>query len=343
MTADESYMSRAVELATNGWPAPNPRVGCVVVAGGGIVGEGFHDHAGGPHAEVVALQQAGARARGATVYVTLEPCAHQGRTPPCTMALIEAGVKRVVVAVNDPNPLAAGGCDALRQAGIEVVSGVLALEAEKGNERFLTAMRRGRPWVVVKAAVTLDGCTAWPDGRSKWITSDAARLVGHRLRAECGAVCVGWRTVHTDNPSLTARIPGVVNQPLRVVVDPHSRLTGREHVFSQEGSAWWCVEETTQPGQTLLDPYGLDALMERMFERGQTGLLVEGGGQTIRTFVESGCIDRLELFVAPKIFGAGVPWMPPTVPLDGWTERLVLEAATPVGPDVHLSYRVLGA
>jgi len=342
MTPDETFMSRAVELAQQGWPAPNPRVGCVVVKDGAIVGEGFHDHAGGPHAEVVALQEAGEKARGGTAYVTLEPCAHHGRTPPCTEALIQAGLKRVVVAVNDPNPVAAGGCDALRRAGLEVVSGVLAVEAEKGNEQFLTAMRRGRPFVIVKAAITLDGHTAWPDGRSRWITSDAARLVGHRLRAECGAVLVGWRTVHTDNPSLTARIPGVVNQPLRIVVDPHSRLTGREHVFSQPGDSWWCVAETTQPGQTLLDPYGLDGLLELMVERGHTGLLVEGGGRTIRTFFEAGYVDRLELFVAPKVFGAGVPWLPPYGPMQGWTERLVLESATPVGPDVHLSYRALG-
>lgn len=341
MTADETFMTRAVALAGQGWPAPNPRVGCVVVKDGAVVGEGFHDHAGGPHAEVVALQAAGDKADGATAYVTLEPCNHHGRTPPCSEALVRAGVRRVVVAVADPNPLAAGGNATLRQAGIEVEFGVGAAEAEKVNEPFLTAMRRGRPYIVIKAAVTLDGCTAWPDGRSRWITSDAARLVGHRLRAECGAVLVGWRTVHTDNPSLTARIPGVVNQPLRIVLDPNSRLTGREHVFSQPGETWWCVAEATQPGQTVLDPYGLGSLMELMAERGLTGLLVEGGGRTIRTFIEAGLVDRLELFVAPKLFGAGIPWLPPYGPMEGWTERLVLDAVAQVGPDVHLSYRAL--
>ncbi len=339
MTEDEKFMAVAVELARRGWPAPNPRVGCVVVQGGKVVGEGYHDHAGGPHAEVVALDQAGPLARGGAAYVTLEPCAHQGRTPPCTDALVRTGIARVVVAVTDPNPRAAGGCDILRRAGIEVQTGVLSQEAEKVNEQFLTAMRRKRPFVVVKAAVTLDGRTAWPDGRSKWITSDAARLAGHRLRAECGAVLVGWRTVHVDNPSLTARCEGVTNQPLRVVLDPHSRLTGREHVFTQEGESWWCVSESTRPGQTLVDPYSLDALLELLFERGHSGLLVEGGGQTIRTFFEAGYLDRLEIFVAPKVFGAGVPWMPQAAVLGGWTERLVLENATAIGPDVQLSYR----
>lgn len=301
-------MRRAVQLSRRGFPAPNPHVGCVLVRDGEIVGEGYHHHAGGPHAEVVALRQAGGRAKRATAYVTLEPCNHYGRTPPCSLALREAGVARVVVACPDPNPRAAGGASALREAGIPVETGFLEAEAAAANVQFLTAMRLRRPYVVVKAAASLDGRIALPSGESQWITGPAARRAAHRLRAECGAVLVGRRTVEADDPRLTARIPGVVNQPLRVVLDPDGRLSPEAKAFDGEAPT---LRVTRADGLAAWTPEGFDlpSLLASLFERGVLGLLVEGGAATISGFVRAGLVDRLELFLGPKVLGAGPSWL----------------------------------
>lgn len=298
MTSDERLMRRAIEISRNGFPAPNPHVGCVLVHDGEIVGEGFHDHAGGPHAEVVALRNAGERARGATAYVTLEPCNHFGRTPPCSRALIEAGVSRVVVASPEVNASAEGGLARLRAAGIPTEAGVLAGEAEAANVQFMTAVRRGRPYVVVKAAAGLDGRIALPSGESQWITGPEARNEGHRLRAELGAVLVGRRTVELDDPQLTARIPGVVNPPVRIVLDPQGRLNGKERVF-----------DTAAPTRHITGSIHLPELLMGLFTDGITGILVEGGGTTIAHFIKAGLVDAYELFLAPKILGDGPAWV----------------------------------
>ncbi len=305
-------MGRAIELSRKGFPAPNPHVGCVIVANGEIVGEGFHDHAGAPHAEAEALASAGDMAKGATAYVTLEPCDHMGRTPPCSGALIAAGIARVIAAVADPNPKAAGGLERLSQAGIEIDLGLLEDEARVVNWQFLTAMEHRRPAITLKAAMSLDGRIALPNGDSKWITSEESRQAAHRLRAECGAVLVGRNTIELDDPLLTARIPGVVNQPTRIVLDPHGRLTGRERVFGPEGPTLRITSDGVEEGdiQVPADGPSLDLafLLRELGRQGLTGLLVEGGEHTISAFLEADLWDRIVLFVAPKLLGAGPSW-----------------------------------
>ncbi|ARU41811.1 riboflavin biosynthesis protein RibD [Armatimonadetes bacterium Uphvl-Ar1] len=293
-------MARAIELARGGFPAPNPRVGCVLVRDGVVIGEGFHDHAGGPHAEVVALSQCDS-ARGATAYVTLEPCNHTGRTGPCSVALIEAGVSRVVFAVRDPFEKARGGAGALLAAGIEVDTGVLEEEARAMNHQFLYSVEFKKPYVTLKAAITRDGFLARPDGTSQWISSEEARLDAHRLRAERGSVLVGRGTVLADNPRLTARIPGVVNQPLRVIVDPWHRLTGQERVFDDSAETLWL----DQFHGANLSP---DGILKILDERGVRGVLVEGGADTLRRFLTLGVGNELVLYVGDMEFGEGLVW-----------------------------------
>lgn len=326
-------MRLAIREARKGWPAPNPHVGCVLVRDDQVVALGHHAYAGGPHAEAVALALAGDSARGCTAYVTLEPCAHHGRTPPCADALIEAGVARVVVACLDPNPVARGGLECLREAGIEVLAGVLEEQAAAVNERFLTAHRLGRPFVVGKAAVTLDGKIAWPDGQSKWVTGPVARREGHRMRAELGAVLVGRGTVQADDPALTARLRGVHRQPLRVVLDPRGALTGSEQVF--QGDGWlWFVERPSREGQVAWR--GHRALLDELWRRGVTGLLVEGGGVTLRGFLEQDLLDGLALFVAGATFGQGRPWLPSG---DVLRTEWALRRCRRLGDDVLLEWR----
>lgn len=335
-------MLRAVALSRRGFPAPNPHVGCVIVKNGSVVGEGWHRAAGEGHAEVVALANAGRNAKGADVYVTLEPCNHFGRTGPCSEALVRAEVKRVFIAVPEPNAVAAGGADRLRSAGIEVSIGLCESEARAANEVFIFSCERGRPYVCAKAAVTLDGFMAREGGTSKWITGPAARRAGHRLRAEMGAVLVGQGTVIADDPQLTARIPGVVNQPLRVVLDPHGRLSGTEQVFGPHGEALWVVspEHRSSDRQTVCaydGGFDLDGLLQMLAARGVRGVLVEGGPATIRSFVTSGLVDRLELFISGTLFRTGKSlW-------SEWSDGLTLNLSKVKrhGSDVQLTYRVL--
>lgn len=342
---DLAMMTRAIELSERGFPAPNPHVGCVICQQGVVVGEGYHDHAGGVHAEVMALNQADSHASGATAYVTLEPCHHQGRTGPCSMALLKAGVKRVVVAVMDPNPVAKGGLNFLRDSGVDVEVGLLAKEAEEVNFQFLFALRNRRPWVRAKVAITVDGKIAWPDGSSKWITGPASREDGHRLRAESGAVLVGRRTVEFDDPRLTARIDGVVNQPLRVVIDPSGKLEGTESVFGDVGEFLWLGQiyedgKERNPNQTLMPSLEPVEILEALWLRGVTGLLIEGGAGTIRRFFEAELVDELVIYMAPKLFGAGLQWLGEG---RGWMPdgiALGLVSVEQIGDDVKLCYRV---
>ena len=295
--AGAAFMDHAIRLSRRGFPAPNPHVGCVVVKDGKVVGEGWCAYAGAPHAEAVALAEAGEAARGADAYVTLEPCDHYGRTPPCSLALLNAGVARVFVAAADANPRAAGGAARLRAAGVPVEVGLGEAKARAVAHQFHFATAHRRPFVVAKAGLSLDGRIALPSGESKWITSPAARRAAHALRAELGAVLVGYRTVVADDPHLTARLPGVVNPPLRVVLDPRAALTGAERVFDAAAETLW-----------IREPLAPDEVVARVGERGATGLLVEGGGRTIARFLAAGLVDRLELFVAPRVLGDGPAW-----------------------------------
>ncbi|MGH8197264.1 MAG: bifunctional diaminohydroxyphosphoribosylaminopyrimidine deaminase/5-amino-6-(5-phosphoribosylamino)uracil reductase RibD, partial [Steroidobacteraceae bacterium] len=235
---DARHMARALELAQRGlWSTdPNPRVGCVIADGERVVAEGWHERAGLPHAEALALAAAGAAARGATAYVTLEPCSHEGRTPPCTAALIAAGVGRVVYAMRDPNPrVNGGGIARLTAAGIEVQGGVLEREARELNPGFVSRMERGRPWVVVKLAASLDGGTALPGGESRWITGEAARQDVQQLRARSSAVLTGSGTVLRDDPRLDVRLTGATRQPLRVVLDSQLRIPPQARIVAPPG------------------------------------------------------------------------------------------------------------
>jgi diaminohydroxyphosphoribosylaminopyrimidine deaminase/5-amino-6-(5-phosphoribosylamino)uracil reductase len=321
----ERFMRRALELAERGrgLTSPNPLVGAVVVTSSGeIVGEGFHVRAGGPHAEIEALRAAGARARGATLYVTLEPCSHQGRTPPCAPVVIQAGVVRVVASVGDPNPLVSGGGFAeLRAAGIEVVVGAGAAEAERQNRVFLTAMRERRPHVTLKAGMTLDGKIADRHGASRWITGDAARARAHRLRSESDAIVVGIGTVLRDDPELTVRLGQPwPREPLRVVLDTAARTPvgarliragrpshaviavgadapdGRVRALAASGAT--VVSCGTRDGRV-----DLGALLAELFGREVRAVLVEGGGEVHGAFLDAGLVDRVAMFAAPLLIG----------------------------------------
>jgi diaminohydroxyphosphoribosylaminopyrimidine deaminase/5-amino-6-(5-phosphoribosylamino)uracil reductase len=324
MTDDDRFMARALELAARarGLTSPNPLVGAVIVRDGVAVGEGFHRAAGEPHAEVDALGAAGADARGATMYVTLEPCAHHGRTPPCAPALGAAGIRRVVVATDDPNPLVAGrGYDVLMAAGIEVVRGVLERHAVVMNRMFLTAMRERRPHVTLKAAASLDGKIADAQGASKWITGDAARAHAHQLRSEVDAIVVGIGTVLADDPALTVRLEGRwPREPLRVVLDSSARTPTSARLIQGATSSRALiavgadapearVRALEATGAQLVrcpDPNGrvsVAALLTELFARDVRGLLVEGGAEVAASFVDAGLVDRVAMFLAPLIVG----------------------------------------
>ena len=320
---DRKWMARALELAAlgRGLTSPNPMVGAVVVRDGRLLGEGHHVRAGAPHAEVVALTQAGPAARGATLYVSLEPCNHRGRTPPCAAAIVGAGLARVVAAVGDPNPRAGGGADALRAAGVAVEMGCLAEEASALNRVFLTAMRERRPHVTLKCAMTLDGKTAAFDRSSRWITGEEARGEAHRLRSEADAIAVGIGTALADDPALTVRLGRLwPREPWRVVVDSHARLPVTAQVIRAGAPARALVAVTGQAppdrvaalearGATVLACKGeggrvdLADLCSRLLGLDVLGLLVEGGGEIAAAFLEAHLVDRVAFFVAPLLIG----------------------------------------
>jgi diaminohydroxyphosphoribosylaminopyrimidine deaminase / 5-amino-6-(5-phosphoribosylamino)uracil reductase len=355
---DEAWMARAVALAEGGrgTTSPNPMVGAVLVRDGRVVGEGFHRAAGTAHAEAVALAAAGPAAAGATCYVTLEPCAHHGRTPPCADALVAAGVARVVAAVTDPDPRVDGaGLARLRAGGVEVGVGTGAAAAATQNAAYLTHRRLGRPRVTLKAAASLDGKVAAPDGSSQWITGPAARADGHRLRAEADAVLVGAGTALADDPRLTVRLPGHAGrQPLRVLADATGRVGTGGHLF--DGEAETLVATTPAAPAAAVDawkaagaevlvckeaPAGveLEGLARALGDRGVLELLVEGGPRLQASLWAAGLADRLVWYLAPlAIGGAGAPGL-----LDGAgaatladARRLRLASVDRLGDDLRV-------
>ncbi|HEX9410336.1 MAG TPA: bifunctional diaminohydroxyphosphoribosylaminopyrimidine deaminase/5-amino-6-(5-phosphoribosylamino)uracil reductase RibD [Actinomycetota bacterium] len=318
-----AFMRRALELARNGLglASPNPMVGAVLVADGRVVGEGWHEGPGTAHAEVMALEAAGDRARGATLYATLEPCSHQGRTPPCATRVVEAGVARVVAALQDPNPLVDGsGFGLLRKAGVEVVVGVLQDEGRELIAGFAKHIGTGLPFVVLKMAASLDGKIAARDGSSRWITGEEARRDAHRLRAGSDAVVVGVGTALADDPSLTVRLDRYRGrQPLRVVVDGRGRLPASATVLNGTALALVATTPSAPPGARaawegrgadvlVLDPdeegrVPLGGLMAALGKRDVQTVLIEGGATLGWSAVESGVVDRLVLYLAPKLLG----------------------------------------
>ena len=354
-------MALALDLARQGLgrTAPNPAVGCVVVRDGRIVGRGFHPRAGEPHAEVFALEEAGSEARGADLYVTLEPCCHHGRTPPCTDRILAAGVRRVVAAMEDPNPaVEGGGLRRLREAGLEVRVGVLEAEARRLNEGFCLAVREGRAFVHLKAATTLDGKTATASGHSRWVTSPLSRRRAHELRDRCGAVLVGVGTAVADNPRLTARLPGRPERfPLRVVLDPRARIPPELQLLDPETAAFTLivcgprasparVEALHRRGARVLrveeHAAGLDlhGVLRALYRMGITEVLVEGGAETARRFVDARLVDRVHLFLAPRLLGGrdAVPVLGGSSParMDQAVELGGLEVER-AGPDLYVT------
>lgn len=344
---DVAWMRETIALASlaEGRTRPNPMVGCLLVADGEAVGIGHHLRAGGRHAEVFAVEQAGDRARGATAYVNLEPCAHHGRTAPCSDLLIEAGVRRVVAALQDPNPRVDGrGFERLRAAGIEVEVGVCAEAAERLNRPFLHWQRTGRPRVTLKAATSLDGRIAARGGRSRWITGDDARRVAHRLRLRHDAVMVGAGTVRADRPRLDVRLPVEALAPRVVVVsasldlDPSTPCLDGATIFTgarpapAELERVATIERVAERGERL----DLDAVIARLGEIGVQSILVEGGGELEGALLEAGLADELALFTAPSILGGreAIDWMPQSAvdsPADAW--RVRLEGESRLGAD----------
>ncbi|MFI9654664.1 bifunctional diaminohydroxyphosphoribosylaminopyrimidine deaminase/5-amino-6-(5-phosphoribosylamino)uracil reductase RibD [Guyparkeria sp. GHLCS8-2] len=326
---DRQWMNHALALAERGLTttSPNPRVGCVLVRDGAIVGEGFHARAGGPHAEVHALRQAGDRARGATAYVTLEPCSHVGRTPACAPQLVEAGVTRVVTAMNDPNPQVAGrGHAILRSAGVEVVEAIAPSAARALNPGFVSRMERGRPWVTVKVAQSLDGRSALASGESQWITGESARRDVQYLRARQCAVLSGIDTVLTDSARLNVRlsaedlgIEGEVRQPVRVVLDSGLRLPPFAAIFDSAGPVWIYTRDVddgvhhdalVKRAATLIEApaaprLGLDLefILADLARREINEVLVEAGAKLAGAFVAAGLCDELVVYQAPVLLG----------------------------------------
>lgn len=355
--ADHQHMSRALELAALGmWTTtPNPRVGCVIVRDRQVVGEGWHRRAGEPHAEVLALAQANGAARGATVYLTLEPCSHHGRTPPCVDALLEAHVGRVVVAMEDPNPLVSGrGLARLREAGVDVRCGLLEQEARELNIGFVSRMTRRRPWVRMKIAASLDGRTALPDGSSQWITGDAARDDGHAWRARACAILTGIGTVKDDDPRLTVRAVDTPRQPLRVLVD--SRLEVDLDANIVRGGNLLVVCARAMPGKAgelrdrgcevleLPNAQGkvdLPALMAELAGRDINELHVEAGYRLNGSLLREDCVDELLVYLAPTLLG-NATGMADLLPPDtlAAAPRLSLQAVDRVGDDVRLLARL---
>ncbi len=373
---DAAFMHLALAQARQALysTAPNPRVGCVIVRDGVVVGRGFHARAGEPHAEVFALREAGEAARGATAYVTLEPCSHHGRTPPCADAVIAAGIARVVYAVGDPDPRVDGrGAAKLRAAGIEVLQGVLEDEARELNRGFLRRAGGGLPWVRAKVGASLDGRTALADGRSQWITSAEARADVQRLRAEAGVVLTGIGTALADDPALTVRDPALQEalrgrQVVRAVLDPAGRLPPDAQLRDGVAPTWWLVAEavgasllaTLQSAASCL-PHLLAtpgagrptprAVLELLAAQGVNDVLLEAGATLTGAWLAAGVVDELVVYYAPRLLGdaarplaqfaASSGHTADPDPLDS-TPAWRLHDATPVGADLRVTWRRVG-
>jgi len=350
---DAACMARALQWAALGrlTTFPNPRVGCVIVRDGRIVGEGWHQKAGEPHAEVHALRAAGAAVRGATVYVTLEPCSHQGRTPPCADALIAAQPARVVVAMLDPNPLVAGrGVAALEAAGIAVETGLLEASARRLNRGFLSRMERGRPFVTLKLGASLDGRTAMASGQSQWITSEAARADVHRLRAEAGAVLTTSATVLADDPQLSVRAPvATARQPDRIVLDSQARVAASARVWAPGARRLWLcgVEPMQRPADVDVLPVAttadghldLGAALAALGAAGVNHVLVESGSRFAGVMLRSGLVDELVLYLAPSLLGDQARGLASLPGLDTLDQRIALRYTDvrQIGPDLKIT------
>jgi len=343
MVSEHEAMGRAIALAARGLgtTSPNPVVGCLLLsADGEVVGEGFHAYAGGPHAEIVALAQAGQRAKGGTAVVTLEPCNHTGRTGPCSQALIAAGIERVVIAVDDPTTVAAGGTDTLRSAGVQVETGVRRGEAEAGNVAWLTAVRRGRPYLTWKFAATLDGRSAAADGTSQWITSAPARSDVHLLRSTVDAIIAGVGTVLADDPQLTVRNLSdgtcAIRQPLRVVVDSRGRTPETARVRDNTAPSW--IATTAELGAGPDGRTDLSALLTALYARGVRSALLEGGPTLAGAFLAAGLVDQVIGYLAPKLLGAG-PAALAGAGVATIAEALELDLTdlTQIGPDLRFT------
>ncbi len=363
-SGDVTHMTRALELAERGrfTARPNPVVGCVVVRDGETIGEGWHVRAGEGHAEVNALADAG-NARGATVYVTLEPCTHHGRTPPCTDALIKAKVGEVVVGALDPSDVVDGaGIAGLKAAGIDVRQGLLADEAAAQNRGFISRVKRQRPWVTLKVAASLDGAAAMKNGESQWITSKDSRVDVQRLRAASGAIVTGIGTVLADDPSLTVRddsIPSDVPQPIRAIVDSALRTPAAARMLSLEGdTVVYCVDdgereeleaagaivvrvERSGDGRVVLT----DVLRDLAVNRNVNDILVEAGPELAGSMIEAELVDELVIYQAPHIMGSETRPMFSTPALTALAERIELEIAdvTRIGPDMKIIARPRGS
>ena len=352
-------MAEALALAARGLytTTPNPRVGAVVVRDGAVVGRGFHERAGGPHAETIALAEAGERARGATAYVTLEPCSHHGRTPPCADALVAAGVSRVVAAMADPNPLAREGADRMRAAGVAVEIGLMEAESRELNIGFISRVARGRPWVRLKVAASLDGRTALAGGESQWITGAEARRDGHRWRARACAILTGIGTVKDDNPRLTVRDIETPRQPLKVVVDSKLEVSPRAKLFAS-GAVLVVAAVADRDRIARLAEVGaevivmpnaagkvdLAALMVELARRELNEVHVEAGTKLNGSLVSAGVVDEVLLYLAPSLIGdsgRGMFNLPAPASLAART-HLAVRDVTRIGDDVRVIAR-LGA
>ena len=354
---DHKHMALALRLAAQGLNStdPNPRVGCVVVRDGVIVGRGWHRAAGEPHAEVHALEQAGEKARGATVYVTLEPCSHYGRTPPCADALINAGIARVVVAVQDPSPKVAGqGMARLQAAGVTVEYGLMQQQAVQLNPGFISRFSRGRSYVRAKLAMSLDGRTAMANGESKWITSEAARDDVQKLRACSSVIVTGIGTVLADNPRMNVRLNTDAKQPDRVVMDTNLRMPNDAAMFNQAGLTWLANNSRDerirsrlqQSGARLLDlptnngHIDLNALLTALCDLEYNEVLVEAGPTLSGAFMQAGLIDELIVYLAPHLMGDGGNPLMHLPGIESMKNRLALKMTEliQVGDDLRLSY-----
>lgn len=352
---EREWMAQSLALGAQaeGRTSPNPRVGCLVVRDGEVVGRGFHRAPGEPHAEAMAIEEAGSRAKGATLYVNLEPCAHHGRTPPCVDLIVRRGVRRVVASIQDPNPLVDGkGFERLREAGIEVDVGLLERDAHRLNEPFVRWHVHGRPLVTLKAALSADGMLSADRGESRWITGPLARRFAHRLRLAHDAILVGAETVRRDDPRLTVRLDGSVEMRLRVVLtrsldlDPDAKIFAHgdrpTRVYTVEGAASDRAARLAGRAEVRRMPeseagVSLEAVLDDLGALGVQSLLVEGGARTLAGFVKAGLAQRVALFYAGKLLGArgGTPFLDePTVasPEAGW--RVAQEQLVPLGPDL---------
>jgi len=348
---DHAMMRRALALAEKGMftATPNPRVGCVLARGDRIVGEGWHETAGAPHAEANALASAGADARGATAYVNLEPCAHQGRTPPCADALAAAGVARVVAAMRDPNPEAGGGGDRLAAAGVRFEHGLMQSEARELNIGFVSRVTRGRPWVRMKLAATLDGRTALANGKSQWITGAEARKDGHRWRARACAVLTGIGTVKADDPRLTVREIETPRQPLRVVVDSRLETPPDAKILQGGNTLIFFGDASNKPprgAEAIAMPNAqgkvdLAAMLAELARRGVNELHVEAGFKLNGSLAREGCVDEMLVYLAPAFLGDSAQGMLDLAPMTSLDERLnvSLRSVERVGEDLRIIAR----